>query len=108
GNYESLGTLKEKFHSLIQMPFKNQIERFKESLHYGRLHFFGKSQGINLEEKLLTLKPEMYFQNFPLLNWDDLEFFLIDHLKDFLKLIDIDSKLPLKMSLKGKREIPVH
>lgn len=108
GNYESLGTLKEKFHSLIQMPFKNQIERFKESLHYGRLHFFGKSQGINLEEKLLTLKPEMYFQNFPLLNWDYLEFFLIDHLKDFLKLIDIDSKLPLKMSLKGKREIPIH
>lgn len=108
GDYNSLGNLKEKFNALALAPFKSRLELFKKTPEFERMHFFAKLQEKDLEEEIDAVSFSSFFQDYPALNWDDLPFFLEDSLKKSLKIDDLNEMLPQKMTLQGKREIPIH
>lgn len=87
---------------------KSRIEAFKEGPQYERLHYWGKLNNLDTNEKLSSLNLAEYFSEQPDLNWEHFEGFVQRFLEEVLELKNIDRELPFKINLGGRRELIVH
>lgn len=99
---------KKKFLIQVSTIFEQKKKLFSETPIFERLHFYGKKRNQDLEEILLAIKAQDFFNKFPFLHWEEINSYLEEVLKEKLQVQDLDYELPLKMRLEGKREIPIH
>ncbi len=95
---------RKKFLELVETPFRKKIESLKSESRWGKLHFWGRMNGIHLEE--VDVSPADFMEKSSL--WEDLPTFYFQKLSDELNVGDIERNLPSKIDLGGRRELPIH
>ncbi|MES2526149.1 MAG: ATP-dependent helicase C-terminal domain-containing protein [Bdellovibrionota bacterium] len=95
---------RKKFLELAETPFRKKIETLKSESRWGKLHFWGRMNGINLEE--IDVSPSDFFANST--SWDDLSTFIFSFIEEKLGISNIERDLPSKIDLGGRRELPIH
>lgn len=100
--------LKSKIIVGTKTQFQKALALWKESPIFGRFHYWAKINGLNADDILGELSPGDYFNFHPSLTWSQIDSFFHFYLESKLNIQNIDSELPTKIFLKGKRELIVH
>lgn len=101
-------SVKEKINTLSQTMMKQKIARWQESPIYGRFEFWARHKKINIEDIFKDLKAQDFFQYTETLKWEGFEDFLKGMIEEKLQVKSLETDLPLKINLGGKRELIVH
>lgn len=108
-NWVELGNeLKKKISLQSQTFMKQKISLWKETPEYGRLHFWSRQKGHDLETLIEELSPKDYFNHTGLMEWHQLSHYLQRLVEEKLDVTDLDRQLPTHINLGGKRELKVH
>lgn len=103
----SKGT-KEKILTLGEKTFNSCLQEFQDSKTYLRLHYWARSQAMNVEDVEKTLSLRTYHDQYETLSLDHLNEFFEQTLATSLDVGAMTENLPLKIHLGGKRELEVH
>jgi ATP-dependent helicase HrpB len=107
-NWEKLPEeIKQKILIAGKTAFLKRLNSFKEKEFYLKSHFYMRSKGINPIDADQNFTILNFFEDYTPENWDSLEVFFENKLKDHLGLVDIDRLLPDRINLGGKRDLKI-
>lgn len=101
-------SVKDKINISSQTMLKQKIARWQESPIYGRFEFWARYKKMSIDDIFKDLKAEDFFQSTGTLKWEGLEDYLRGLIEDKLQVTNLETDLPLKINLGGKRELLVH
>jgi ATP-dependent helicase HrpB len=99
---------KNKILAAGQSYFQKRWELFKQTEDFLRLHFWMRFHQFDFDHLEKRINLQNYFIQFPELNWDQLDFYFEDVLKNELSISAIDMILPKSIKLKGQKILKVH
>lgn len=99
---------KNKINTEAQNPFIQRISRWKETSEFERLHYWGRHNGTDLETFLDALKAKDYFEYQEELNWEGLNYYLLQKIEGEFQLTNLSQLLPESIPMGNKRTTTVH
>jgi ATP-dependent helicase HrpB len=100
------GASREKLLQLVRARVRDLVKRWKETETYGRLAFWARSRGANLDELVDGISLADYFAGAGL-GFDDFPDYLRRYAEDKLEAKNLAQLLPTKLNLGGRRELTV-
>jgi ATP-dependent helicase HrpB len=90
-------------------PFvEEKLKTWMEGTFYGRLSFWGRIKKIDLQQFFLKLDVKNYFSLYNELEFKNLDSYFEESIQKELTIQDLDQNLPLKIKLKGKKELTIY
>jgi ATP-dependent helicase HrpB len=100
--------IKEKIIAASESLKKQKIESWKETSFFGRIHFWSRNTGVDLNECLEKIVLEDYFTSYNTLSWNYFSEYLQTFIESQMDLKNFDIYLPTKINLEGRRELVIH
>jgi ATP-dependent helicase HrpB len=90
-------------------PFtEEKLKTWREGTFYGRLYFWSRIEKINLDDFFLNLDMKNYFSFYNELQFKNLDSYFEELIGREFSTQKLDQNLPVKIKLKGKKELTIH
>jgi ATP-dependent helicase HrpB len=100
--------LRYKIVELTLTPFRKKLDEWKKHDLFGRFAFWAKQKSLQLSDIEEKLTPNDYFSQNDELDFENLNFYFKEKLESALEITGIESELPTKIDLGGRRELVIH
>lgn len=101
-------TVKSRISDLSRSTFLFELQKFKETPVFERLHYWAKKKGHDIEKIEESLSALGLFDYAQELSWDSVQNYFQSEIETKLDVGNLDRELPLKINLGGKRELVIH
>lgn len=97
-----------KLFELTKTPFQNKLKQLLETETFERILFYLREMKVDTSEFFSALSMEKFLKDQTSLSWEYFEDFVRGEIESVVSLSDIDRKLPVKISLGGRRDLMIH
>lgn len=97
--------LKNKFIMQAERVFLKKWETWKATPLYGRYLYLAKRKNLLLEPMINTRE---YFEKYQEFDWENVEFYFEETIKQALLIIDLDQELPSEITLQNQKKMSIH